>query len=70
MSKTASYALSNIFAPILIEMGNEGGVDKMINADPGFRKGVYMFKGCLTNQTIGELFDLPWKNLGLLIGAI
>jgi len=70
VSKTASYALSNIFAPVLIEMGNEGGADKMIKGDPGFREGVYMFKGCLTNQIIGELFDLPWKNLGLLVGAI
>jgi len=70
VSKTASYALSNIFAPVLIEMGNEGGADKIIKQNSGFREGVYMFKGCVTNKIIGELFDLPWKNLSLLISAI
>ncbi len=70
VSKTASYALSNIFAPVLIKMGTEGGVDTIIKADAGLREGVYMFKGCITNEIIGELFDLPWKNLNLLIGAI
>jgi len=70
VSKTASYALSNIFAPILIEMGNEGGVDMIIKTDQGFREGVYMFKGSLTNQIIGETFDIPWKSINLLSGAI
>ena len=70
VSKTASYALSNIFAPILIEVGNEGGVDKFIKQNKGFREGIYMFKGRITNQIVGELFDLPWKNINLLTGAI
>ncbi len=70
VSKTASYALSNIFAPILIEMGVEGGVDKIIKTDFGFREGVYMFKGCVTNSIIGGAFNLPCKDLNLLVGAI
>ncbi len=70
VSQTASYALSNIFAPILIEMGHAGGVNTFIKNDTGFREGVYMFKGCLTNQIIGEMFDIPWKSINLLSGAI
>ncbi len=69
VSRTASYALSNIFAPIMQSMGDEGGISNLVKKDEGFRNGVYMYNGTITNETVGTTFELPWKALNLLIAA-
>ena len=70
VSRTASYALSNIFAPIVICIGDEGGITNLVKHQEGFRSGVYMYNGTLTNESVGNLFDLPWMDLNLLIAAM
>lgn len=70
VSRTASFALSNIFSPILIEMGNQGGCKELIKNDPGFRSGVYMYKGTLTSEILGKVFSLPYKDIELLLAAM
>lgn len=67
VSRTASFAISNIFSPILLEMGDRGGCKELIKKDHGFRSGVYMFKGNLTNQILGKIFDLRYKDIELLL---
>ena len=70
VAKTASRALSNIFLPVLLRMGDVGGCKNLIKIDPGFRNSVYIFQGKLTNGIIGDAFDLPYKNLDLLIAKL
>lgn len=70
VSRTASYALSNVFSPILLDLGKDGGVDKMIRNNKGMRHGIYMYKGILTNKVLGETFRLPYKDIELLIAAL
>jgi len=70
VSRTASYALSTIFAPILINIGEEGGVDNMLRRDSGVRNGVYIYNGTLTNQVLAEMFHLPYKDINLLMAAL
>ncbi len=67
VSRTASFALSNIFSPILLEMGDKGGCKELIIKDPGFRSGVYIYKGVLTSEVLGKVFDLKFKNIELLM---
>jgi alanine dehydrogenase len=67
--QTASIALSNFFEPLLLEAGEMGGLDKLIESDYYFRQGVYLFNGILTNKNIGEFFDLPYQNIELLMAA-
>ncbi len=69
VSRTASYALSNIFAPLVLDIANRGGIDKLIRTDKGFRHGVYIYNGTLTSSYLGETFHLPYKDLDLLISA-
>lgn len=69
VSRTASVALSNVFAPILLEIGNEGGCASLIKKDSGFRHGVYLYNGILTNESLGEAFSLPYKDIDLLFAA-
>lgn len=67
VSRTASFALSNIFSPILLDMGDNGGCKEMIVKDIGFRSGVYIFKGTLTSEVLGKVFDLDYKDIELLL---
>ena len=66
---TASYALSNIIAPILLNVGEVGGIENLIKSDVGFMHGVYMYNGIITNKYIGETFNLPYQNIELLMAA-
>lgn len=67
VSRTASIALSNIFSPILLDMGDQGGCKGMILKDHGFRSGVYIYQGKLTSQILGKVFDLEYKNIEWLL---
>lgn len=70
VSRTASSALSNIFAPILLSVSSDGGWTSAIRRHHGLRNGVYMYKGTLVNEIIGEAFELPYKRLDLLLAAL
>jgi len=70
VSRTASFALSNIFSPILLSMADKGGCKEFIKKDGGFRTGVYVYNGILTNSILGEVFELPHKEIDLLLAAM
>lgn len=69
VSRTSSYALSNIFLPILLSIGEEGRMTNVIKKNKGIRKGVYLYNGILTNEIIGEAFNIPYKSLDLILSA-
>lgn len=70
VARTASYAFSNIFQQVLMNMGDEGGFDSLVRKDSGVRSGVYIYNGILTNQFLGETFNLPFKDINLLMAAM
>jgi alanine dehydrogenase len=67
VARTASISLSNILIPVLLSIGDSGGVDNYIKISKGFRKGVYIYHGILTNSEVGNLFNLPSKDIDLLL---
>jgi alanine dehydrogenase len=67
VARTATYALTNIFAPILLDIGDMGGIKNLIWQKSGVRNAVYIYQGQLTNKHIGERFSIPCKDLDLLI---
>lgn len=67
--RTASYALSNIFTPMLLSMGDVGGFEELIKKDLGVRHGVYLYNGALTSEILSEAFKLPFKDLDILLAA-
>ena len=69
VARTASIALSNIFNPLLQNIAESGGITQLLKRDPGLRKGVYIFNGILTNETLGQKFGIISKDLDLLISA-
>ena len=67
VARTATYALTNIFTPILLDIGEHGSLKNMIWQKSGVRDAVYIYKGQLTNKHMGERFSIPCKDLDLLI---
>ena len=67
VARTASISLSNILIPILMAIGENGGVDNYLKVSNGFRKGVYIYQGILTNRDVGRFFNLPYKEINLLL---
>ncbi len=68
-AKTASDALSNIFTPIILQIADAGGIEEMIFGYQWFMKGVYTYKGFLTNTEIAEKTGMRSRDLRLLIAA-
>lgn len=67
VSRTASSAISNILMPIVLECADMGGVEHLLQAKPGIRNGVYLYKGCVTNAPIAKRFDIKYTDLNLLM---
>jgi alanine dehydrogenase len=66
---TASQALSNIFVPILLQVGAEGGIENFLKVDHGVRQGVYLYNGTITNPFISKYFNLPFQDIDLLMAT-
>lgn len=69
VARTATDAFSHIFTPILLQIAKTGSIEDMIFANRWFMKGVYTFKGNITNAELGTKFKLKCKDLSLFIGT-
>jgi alanine dehydrogenase len=69
VARTASISMSNILIPVLLSISDDGGVNNYIKTSKGFRKGVYIYHGILTNQEIGYLFNIQAKDIDLLLAV-
>lgn len=70
VARTASYALSNVITPTIVDTGESGGLESMIKSYLGIQNGVYIYKGVLTNKYLAETFSLPYKDINLLLMAM
>lgn len=65
--RTASYALTNIFTPILVDIGDMGGLMNVVWSKPGIREALYTYQGHLTSKDLANMFNLPFKDIELLV---
>lgn len=69
VARTASIAASNIFTPVLLGIGQSGGVNEYIKGNRGFCEGVYLLNGILTNRDIAKTLSISDTDINLLLGA-
>ncbi|TAH25629.1 MAG: alanine dehydrogenase [Cytophagales bacterium] len=67
VARTASTALSNIFTPMLLQISKKGGVDDLIFSRDWFMKGVYAYKGYVTNPYLAKKFEIKYREMKLLM---
>ncbi len=68
-ARTASQAISNVLMPLMLETGEDGGIDRIVWHKINIRSGIYLYKGSLTNFYLSERFDLKFTDLNLLIAS-
>ena len=69
VARTTSIAVSNILAPMLLEIGESGGLNQYVKTNRGCCEGIYVFNGVLTNQDIGAVLNIPVTDINLLMAA-
>ena len=69
VSRTASFAVSNILTPMLLKAADASSFERVIYKNAGLRHGIYIYKGSLTNSHIGQRFNIKTTNLDLLISS-
>jgi alanine dehydrogenase len=69
VAQTASMALSNIFSPMMLRMAEAGGINNMMRFEEGFRNGIYTYNGGVTNEYLAKTFDLPFRDLNLIMAT-
>lgn len=63
VAHTATSALSNILTPILLRSAELGGIEDMIFTKDWLMKGVYCYKGSITNKNIARILNMKFKDL-------
>jgi len=66
-SRTASFAISNLFTPYLLDIAESGGFENAARFDKSLRNGMYFYRGVLINKTVATWFDLPFRDINLLL---
>ena len=67
--RSASYVLGDIFLQQFSKFQNYGSINHFLKNDKNFRNGLYLYSGVIVNKQIGELFDLPTKDINLILTA-
>ena len=65
-SRTASVSISNIFTPYLSNIAEEGGFENAVRYDKSLQKGMYFYHGILTNKSVADWFNIPFRDINLL----
>lgn len=69
VARTASIAVSNILGPLLVNIGDSGGLDNLIKYNEGLKQGVYIYRRHLTKKNIARIFGMSmnYRDIELLI---
>jgi Alanine dehydrogenase len=69
VARTASIALSNVYMPLLESIADAPSIKAYLKENSGIRNGVYVFNGMLTNSYLGDVYNIPSKDIDLLMAA-
>jgi alanine dehydrogenase len=69
VARTASIAISNVLGPLLINIGDNGGIDSYVKYNDGLKAGVYIYRRHLTKKSLAALFGMSmnYRDIELLI---
>lgn len=72
VARTASMAISNILGPLLINIGDNGGLDNLVRYNDGLKDGIYVYRRHLTKKSLAYLFGMSmnYRDIELLIVAM
>ena len=69
VARTATYALNNVIVPYLLAIGDAGGIKECLWNNTALRNGTYVYKKHLTKKSIADMFDMPYREIEMLIAS-
>lgn len=69
VARTATYALNNVIVPYLLAIGDAGGIRECLWTNAALRNGTYTYKKTLTKKSLSNLFDMPYREIEMLIAS-
>ncbi len=69
VARTATFALNNVIVPYILAIGDAGGIRECLWENEGLRNGTYVYKRHLTKKTLSNLFDMPYREIEMLIAS-
>lgn len=69
VARTATYALNNVIVPYLLAIGDAGGIKECLWANTALRNGAYVYKKHLTKKSLSKQFDMPYREIEMLIAS-
>ena len=67
--RTASYALSNVLVPYIMQIASVSNVNEALWRNVGLRNGTYVYRRHLTKKSLATLFGMPHRDIELLIAT-
>ncbi|MEM1056381.1 MAG: alanine dehydrogenase [Bacteroidota bacterium] len=69
VARTATYALSNVLAPYLMEIGDAPSINDALWQNASLQAGTYVYRGHLTKKNLATMFGMPHRGIELLIAS-
>jgi alanine dehydrogenase len=69
VANTASHAISNILGPMLLRIGEAGGIKAMMASSRTFKKGIYVYHKHITQRVLASMFNIDFMDIDLLYAA-
>lgn len=66
VSRTASIAISNILGPLLLKIGDYGGIKGALSLDDTIKSGIYVHHRHITRRSLANMFGLNYMDIDLL----
>ena len=68
-ARTATYALTNVLVPYLLQIGDVGNMNEALWRNVGLRNGTYAYRRHITKKSLSTMFGLPHRDIELLIAS-
>jgi alanine dehydrogenase len=68
-SRTSSKVLGNIYLQYFSSFQKHDHFNHFLKNDSNFQNGLYFYNGILVKEHIGKLFDIPTKDINLILAA-
>lgn len=69
VARTATYALNNVLVPYLLQLGDANNIRECLWHNSALRHGTYIYKKHLTKKSLASLFDIPYREIEMLIAS-
>ena len=72
VARTASVAVSNILGPLLVKIGDSGGLDHLLRYNEGLKHGIYVYRRHITKKNMAVILgmNMNYRDIELLIAAM